>query len=104
MTLPFGFGNIPRQPKPPLSLFTIHGTPKYLSASARRPGNYTANHKHTCSPKDAKKFFSVSRNQKRLFKLALATEYINKVAGGEPRKVRRAMARDRAKLVDLARK
>lgn len=86
--------------KSPNSVFTIHGTPKYLSSSARRPGNFTGCCKSPLSDKQVAAFSTVSRNQKRLFKLALATEYINKVAGGEPRKVRREMARVRAKRVN----
>lgn len=74
-----------------------HGVAKQYSASRLRPGNRTANHKPSISSKQADKFASVSRPLLRRAQFDGAMQHINRVAGGEPRSVRRAMARARSK-------
>lgn len=77
--------------------FTIHGTPKHRSASVLRPGYDSANCKPSCTAKQAVQFVSASRPLLRRMAFLSAMQYVNKVAGGEPRKARRLMARARSK-------
>lgn len=77
--------------------FTIHGTPKHRSASVRRPGYDSANCKPSCTAKQAAQFVSASRPMLRRMAFLSAMQYVNKVAGGEPRAVRRLMAHARSK-------
>lgn len=91
------FSQIATAPYQSLSVFTVHGTPKQISASRRRPGNYTGNHKPSCTAKQAEKFVTFGRNRKRRVNFLNAMSEINQKAGGEPRTNRRAMARSLAK-------
>jgi hypothetical protein len=68
-----------------------------LSASSRRPGNHTGNAGGNCTADEAAKHRTVTRNQVREAALVKATAHIRQVAGREPRRARRAMARSLAK-------
>lgn len=69
------------------------------SASFKRPGNRTANKFPACSPEKCESLATASRQQIRRHDFNAAMLTINQVAGGEPRKTRRAMARAKAKNI-----
>lgn len=83
--------------KTPFVTFMRHGTAKYMPSSVRRPGNRSGNHRPSCTPDQAKKFMTINRPQWRGQAFKNALEYVNDIAGGESRKVRRLMARARSK-------
>lgn len=79
--------------------FTRHFTPKIIQASVLRPGKESGKLKPSCTASQAKKHATVSRNIGRRKGFLNAMRHINEVAGGDPRSIRRAMARAYAKRV-----
>lgn len=86
--------------------FSVHGTAKQMQASVRLPGVRSGKRKDgtkwekpkpSCTPEQGLSFATVGRTLRRDREFGVALEYVNSVAGGEPRKNRRAMARARAK-------
>jgi hypothetical protein len=82
--------------------FSRHFTPKIYQASVLRPGRKSGNRKPSCTTSQATKHATVGRQQKRHGAFLSAMAEINRVAGGDPRSVRRAMARAKAKRNSLA--
>lgn len=90
--------NIPQMPTPFVAFSGRRA--KYLSASARRPGEFTGNvGGGGCTASEARGYATVSRNAVRAAAVVKATAYIQQVAGGEKRRVRRSMARAKAKFI-----
>lgn len=54
----------------------------------------------SCMKEEAENFNNFDRPRVRRFKFNSSMEHINEVAGGEPRSVRRSMARDHSKRVN----
>lgn len=94
-SLPFSLPS----PREIFQTFMRHGTSKQLSSSVRKPGRSSGKLEPTCTPEQAASYSRLSRNQQRHYGFLAEMSNVNKMAGGEPRKIRRAMARDRAKLV-----
>lgn len=88
-------------------IFTRHFTPKMYQASVLRPGKksgetkdgvkWACPRKPSCTEGQAISHASISRNIGRREGFLNAMYEINRVAGGDPRRIRRAMARALAK-------
>jgi hypothetical protein len=90
---------MPPQAQTPFAAFSGRAANK-LSASARRPGKWTGNvGGGGCDAGQSKAFRTETRNTVRAAALVKAAAYIGQVAGGEKRRVRRAMALSLAKRI-----